>query len=146
MRRGHSVSGATPPARMTIGRLARAAEVNVETIRYYQRIGLLQQPPTHGRYRYYDELHLKQLRYIRNAKQLKLSLGDIAMLQDKLGLGRAFCAAVREVVRGRVAALDREIAELTADRAALGAFLVRCENRSPDNPCPVQADLVIGPQ
>ncbi len=126
---------------MTIGGLARAAGVGVETIRYYERLGLLEQPRSAPGYRRYSEAQLARLRYIRNAKALRLSLKDIAELQRQLNGGPAFCAAVRAAVAARRDGVERQLAELTALKAELDAFLLRCASRPPGEPCPVAADL-----
>lgn len=126
---------------MTIGELARAADVGVETIRYYERLGLLRQPPAQGGYRRYDEAELRKLRYIRNAKSLRLSLKDIAALQRQLAGGPQFCVAVRALVAKRLEEVERQAAELNVLRGELRAFLTRCSQRPADQPCPVAADL-----
>ncbi len=126
---------------MTIGVLAKAAGVGVETIRYYERLGLIDQPAKPGGARTYSALHLRQLHYIRNAKALRLSLKDILALRQKLASGPQFCAATRDVVTQRLREVDAEIATLTATRAELHAFLHRCASRPADRPCPVLADL-----
>lgn len=126
---------------MTIGELARTAGVGVETIRYYERLGLLRRPVTTQGYRRYDAAELTRLRYIRNAKALRLSLKDITALQQRLPDGAAFCAAVRALVTTRRDEVVRELAELTAVRAELDLFLDRCAARPPGVPCPVAADL-----
>ncbi len=126
---------------LTIGQLAKAASVGVETIRYYERLGLLRQPTSTGGYRRYDEAELVKLRYIRNAKALRLSLKDIAALQRQLSGGPAFCAAVRAMVEQRLRIVETQAAELAVLRGELAAFLARCANRPPDQPCPVARDL-----
>lgn len=126
---------------MTIGQLARAAGVGVETIRYYERLGLLRQPPAQVGYRRYDEAELLKLRYIRNAKALRLSLKDIAALQHQLAGGPHFCAAVRVMVARRLEEVERQAAGLAVARSELRAFLTRCSQRPADQPCPVALDL-----
>ena len=126
---------------MTIGVLARAAGVGVETIRYYERLGLIDQPVKAGGTRTYSDLHVRQLHYIRNAKALRLSLKDIIGLRGKLASGPAFCASTRTIVTQRLEEVEDEIARLTATHAELVAFLGRCAARPADHPCPVLADL-----
>lgn len=126
---------------MTIGGLARAAGVGVETIRYYERLGLLDQPSAREGYRRYDDRQLRKLNYIRNAKALRLSLKDIAALQTQLDGGPAFCAAVRGLVSARLAEVDRQLSALADQRRDLDAFLTRCAARAADAPCPVARDL-----
>ena len=129
---------------MTIGELARAAGVGVETVRYYERLGLLRQPVSTGGYRRNSEIELAKLRYIRNAKALRLSLQDIANLQKQVGNGPAFCAAVRARVTQRIEEVDAQIADLTALAANLRAFVLRYSKRPAGEPCPVAVDLNPG--
>ncbi|OYY88864.1 MAG: hypothetical protein B7Y45_13965 [Sphingomonas sp. 28-66-16] len=128
--------------RMTIGVLARAASVSVETIRYYERLRLIDQPVKAGGARVYSDLHVRQLHYIRNAKALRLSLKDIVELRGKLATGPAFCASTRAIVTQRLREIEAEIAQLTETRAELAAFIERCATRPADRPCPVLADLI----
>src|SRR4051812_25214325 len=65
---------------LTIGKLAAAAGVNVETIRYYERRGLLTQPSSNGGYRRYDNTHMERLAFIRRAQSMGFSLDEIAEL------------------------------------------------------------------
>ena len=126
---------------MTIGVLAKAAGVGVETIRYYERMGLIDRPAKPGGARVYSALHLRQLHYIRNAKNLRLSLKDILALRQKLAIGPQFCAATRDIVAQRLGEVESEIAKLIVTRDDLSAFLQRCASRPADRPCPVLADL-----
>lgn len=126
---------------MTIGELARAAGVGVETIRYYERLGLLRQPAAGRGYRRYDPIELTKLNYIRNAKALRLSLKDIAALQQRLLDGPHFCAEVRALVAARRDEVVRQLDELTVLRGELDAFLARCAARPAGEPCPVATDL-----
>ncbi|MBY0519712.1 MAG: MerR family transcriptional regulator [Sphingomonas sp.] len=127
--------------RMTIGVLARAAGVGVETIRYYERLRLIDQPVRAGGARVYSDLHVRQLHYIRNAKALRMSLKDIVELRSKLATGPEFCAATRTVVTQRLREVEGEIDRLTETRTELVAFLNRCAARPADRPCPVLVDL-----
>lgn len=99
---------------MTIGKLAQAADVNVETVRYYQRIGLLSEPekPRQG-FRRYGEEDLEQLLFIRRAKELGFSLDRIEgllELRDGPQACAEACAAARRTlleIRSRIAELER---------------------------------------
>lgn len=126
---------------MEIGVLAKAAGVGVETIRYYERLGLIDRPSKPGGARIYSDLHVRQLHYIRNAKNLRLSLKDILALRQKLSIGPAFCSATRDIVTQRLREVEGEIAKLTVVRDELDAFLHRCASRPADRPCPVLTDL-----
>lgn len=125
-------------AGMTIGGLARLGGVGVETVRFYQRRGLLPEPDLgpdgSGAVRRYGEDEAKRLRFIRAAQAAGFTLVEIQALialdatQDR--------ARVREMARGRIAALDAKIADLQAARQALGRLADRC-GASGAGPCPI---------
>jgi len=121
--------------RDTIGGLARAAGVGVETVRYYQRRGLLAEPARpRGEVRRYGEEDLKRLRFIRSAQAAGFTLAEIGELLDLSASDdrpRAF-----ELATERVAALDRKIAELQQVRQALAGLATACAG-SGKGPCPI---------
>ena len=124
---------------MTIGELARAAGLGVETIRFYQRRGLIGTPPRIGEglnkgIRRYDAAHLRALRFIRSAQAAGFTLeeiGELLRLDAAQDRPRA-----RALATERLAALDRRIAELEAARAALRRLASACA-ASEDGPCPI---------
>ncbi|NIJ21256.1 MerR family mercuric resistance operon transcriptional regulator [Sphingomonas naasensis] len=125
---------------LTIAGLAKAGDVGVETARYYQRRGLLPEPPRTGGsglgggIRRYGSDDVRRLRFIRNAQTAGFTLEEIAELlaldatQDR--------ARVRALATARIAALDSRIAELEAARAALGRLAAHC-SASDRGPCPI---------
>lgn len=130
--------------RRTIGRLAREAGVGIETIRFYERRGLLKRPPrpTEGGYRHYDDEIVRLLRYIRLAQNLGLSLNEIEQLLVRSREAQdTFCRAVRQTIEGKLAAVRTELAALQIQEAELQAFLTSCASRSSDLPCPILAGL-----
>lgn len=119
---------------MTIARLAAAAGVGVETVRYYQRRGLLAVPPSAGGVRRYGAEDLRRLRFVRRAQAAGFTLDEIAEL---LALDRTGDRArVRALAEGRLAALDAKIAELDASRSALERLRARCASGR-RGPCPI---------
>src|SRR5262245_9861765 len=96
---------------LTIGRLARAAEVTVETIRYYQRRGLLEEPPkpVRGRRRYASDA-IRRLRFIRRAQQLGFTLQEIKELLC-LEDGQS-CRETRLMAEQKLAIIDQRLASL----------------------------------
>ena len=119
---------------MTIARLGAAAGVGVETVRYYQRRGLLAVPASAGSVRRYGPRDLRRLRFIRRAQQAGFTLEEIGEL---LALDRTGDRArVRELAGERLAALDARIAELEASRAALERLRATCAAGS-RGPCPI---------
>jgi len=111
---------------LTLGALARAAGVNPETIRYYERRGLLAEPPrTPAGYRQYTAEDRERLALIRRAKDLGFTLAEIA---DLVGDGpRGSTAEVRDAARRKLADVERQIAGLADQRERLQALLVACE-------------------
>jgi MerR family mercuric resistance operon transcriptional regulator len=128
-------------ARRTIGKLAKEGGVSVETVRFYERKGLLDQPPASDGYRDYDDVALATVRYIKIAQRLGFRLADILALRARLGEGDGFCAAVRETARQRMATIATEIAELQRLERELQAFLTRCAERPPERPCSILLEL-----
>lgn len=119
---------------MTIARLGAAAGVGVETVRYYQRRGLLPVPASLGQVRRYDEGDVRRLRFIRRAQQAGFTLEAIGEL---LALDRTGDRArVRAMASERLAALDARIAELESSRAALERLRGVCASGT-RGPCPI---------
>jgi len=119
---------------MTIARLGAAAGVGVETVRYYQRRGLLAVPASAGAVRRYGAEDVRRLRFIRRAQAAGFTLEEIGEL---LALDRTGDRArVRELAGARLAALDARIAELEASRAALERLRATCAAGS-KGPCPI---------
>lgn len=115
----------------TIGALAREAAVSVETVRYYERRGLLDQPPRGAGYRQYSDDDLARLRFVRRAKALGFTL---AQIRDLLGPGGGprSAAEVLAAARAKLAQLDDEARRLDDLRARLGRLVRACEDGSDD--------------
>jgi MerR family mercuric resistance operon transcriptional regulator len=127
----------------TIGILASRAGVNVETVRYYQRRGLLDEPrrPPGGTRRY-DDAHLARLQAIRKAQGMGFTLEEVAdLLADH---GEAACAHTEALAKQKLADVRRRIAELQALERELSRIASRCEN-SKDAHCPVLRDFTGSP-
>lgn len=119
----------------TIGGLAKAAGVGVETIRYYQRRGLLPEPARPpGEVRRYGEQDVKRLRFIRSAQAAGFTLSEIKELLDLDASDDR--ARARELAQARVAALDDKIEELRRAREALAGLATACA-RKRGGPCPI---------
>lgn len=119
---------------MTIAKLAEAGGVGVETVRFYQRRGLLDQPDRDGGVRRYSVDDAKRLRFIRAAQAAGFTLEEIGLL---LGLDATDNRAqVRAMARDRVSALDAKIAGLQSARDALDRLATRCAHEGA-GPCPI---------
>jgi MerR family mercuric resistance operon transcriptional regulator len=127
------------PEQFTIGRLARAGGVNVETVRYYQRRRLLTVPIKRARgFRYYGPETLKRLRFIRRAQSLGLSLEDIRQL---LGLDRKrACNITRALAAQRLMLVETKLKDLTMLRDGLAALIQECDERGGSS-CPILTRL-----
>jgi MerR family mercuric resistance operon transcriptional regulator len=122
--------------RMTIAKLAQAGGVGVETVRYYQRRGLLSEPerPGGGGFRSYGDGDVRRLRFIRQAQTAGFTLEEIGVL---LALdAREDRPRARELARARVVALDARIAEMQVARDALARLADDCGSGS-SGPCPI---------
>lgn len=119
----------------TIGGLAKAAGVGVETVRYYQRRGLLPEPARPpGEVRRYGEEDARRLRFIRSAQAAGFTLAEIKALLDLDAADDR--ARARELAQARVAALDEKIAELRKAREALAGLATACA-RKRGGACPI---------
>jgi MerR family mercuric resistance operon transcriptional regulator len=125
---------------LTIGKLAEQAGVNVETIRYYQRRGLLDEPKKpHGGYRRYPSDTAKRVRFIKRAQALGFTLEEVSGLLRLDATGA--CAETRELAARKLAVIDGKLAELRAMRKGLAGLMAKCgknQNRS----CPIIQVLV----
>ena len=127
-------------AGLTIAGLARAGEVGVETVRYYQRRGLLRTPDRPGNigrpggFRRYDGDDVRRLRFIRSAQAAGFTLeqiGELLALDATDDRRRA-----RDLAGERIAALDAKIEELEKARASLQRLAREC-SRGAEGPCPI---------
>lgn len=112
---------------LSIGELGRRTDTKVETIRYYERIGLLMAPArTEGNYRAYGEAELNRLSFIRRARDLGFSIEqvrDLLALSDRRDQS---CATVDELTRAHLADVERKLVDLEALRRELSALLSQC--------------------
>ena len=119
----------------TIGGLAKAAGVGVETVRYYQRRGLLPEPARPpGEVRRYGPEDVKRLRFIRSAQAAGFTLSEIGELIDLSASDDRVRA--RQLAQARVGALDAKIAELQQARNALAGLATACSTKR-GGPCPI---------
>ena len=123
-----------PP--LTIAKLAVSAQVNVETVRYYQRRGLLPEPPRElGSIRRYGIADVEQLRFIKRAQSVGFTLEEIrSLLQLR---SPSCCKATRSLAASKLALVEHRLEELQALRAELGQWITACDANSVENECPV---------
>jgi len=127
----------TKPRVITIGQLASAAAVNLETVRYYERIGLMPQPGrTGGGHRSYDEKHVRQLSFIRRARELGFSIQDIRALLMLTAPAHRSCAEVKEIAGAHLISVQAKLADLAKLESILATTVAQCSGD--DSPaCPV---------
>ena len=128
------------PISLTIGQLAAGGNVGVETIRFYQRKGLLETPTRDGGIRRYGSEDLRRLRFIKQAQAAGFTLEEIReLLALDSGQDRR---RARELARSRIEALDAKIAELGRARQALERLATEC-GQGGKGPCPILASFDV---
>ena len=112
---------------LTIGELARRSGYAIQTLRYYEQIGLMPEPPrTSGGQRRYGEDLQRRLLFIRHARDLGFEIEDIRSLLDLAGRPDHPCASVDAIAKAHLASIDEKIARLTALRAEINRMLKAC--------------------
>lgn len=123
---------------LTIGQVAAAAAVNVQTIRYYERRGLFTAPRrTAAGYRQYTEEAVTRLRFIKHAQELGFSLKEIEDLLALRVRHGAACGPVERKARLKIDLVERKIRDLERLRQTLEQLAAACAARSPTDECPI---------
>jgi len=122
---------------MGIGKLSRQSACKVETIRYYERIGLLPEPPrTEGGHRLYADAHLRRLAFIRRSRELGFPIERIRELLGLVDGGDYTCGEVKELAAAHLASVREKIRDLRRLERSLADISSRCEGgKVPE--CPV---------
>ena len=124
---------------MRIGELAKSVDVNVETVRYYQRIGLLELPEKpYGGMRSYQDEDLQRLRFIRRAQQLGFSLEDI---RELLELSSSDCDRVGKLAAEKLNLVKARLRQLRKIESVLAKTVEQCARRKGNQPCPIMETL-----
>lgn len=127
---------------LTIGRLAREAGVNLETVRYYERRGLLPRPPRSASgYRLFPADSARRLRFIRRAQELGFSLGEIRELLSLRVAPTAKSADVRKRAEAKIADIDAKIRSLESMKKTLHTLAKTCSGCGPIRDCPILESL-----
>lgn len=128
----------------TIGEFARAAKVNIQTVRFYERQGILK--PAHrtgSGYRLYDQENLKRLNFILQAKELGFSLKEI---NDLLGLrvrSVQTCDRVRKKAQEKLAVIQDKMSKLKKIEKTLKELIEKCETRMVSDECPILEKMEV---
>lgn len=129
-------------ASLTTGALARQGGVNLESIRFYEREGLLPKPPrTRSGYRVFTEESVRRVRFIKRAQELGFSLREIKELLALRFEPDTTCADVRERAETKLSDIDQKIRDLTRMKKVLARLTRACPGRGTVNQCPILESL-----
>ena len=127
---------------LRIGELAKRSGITVETVRYYERRGLLAKPRRLvSGYRSFPPEAIRRIRFVRRARELGFSLNEIAELLSLRVRKGARCQLVRSTAERRRRDVESKIARLTAVHAALAKLIAACSEQSATDDCPILAAL-----
>lgn len=130
---------------LTIGELAKRACVGVETVRFYERQGILEQPPrTASGYRQFPEDAVERIRFIQRAKELGFSLAEARALLDLQVRSDTECHDVRLRAEKKIAAIDEKVRDLRAMRRVLSELTQACSEGKTTRECPILDCLAHG--
>jgi MerR family mercuric resistance operon transcriptional regulator len=132
---------------MTISKAARNAGVGIETIRFYERKGLIEQPlkPQDGGYRTYPIETVERIKFVRQAQEIGFSLREIDELLSLRADPSADCSDVRERAAAKLEEVDRKMARLGQIRSALNELIAACPGRGALGTCSIMVSLVAAP-
>ena len=129
---------------LTIGRLAKAAGVGVETVRYYQLRGLLPVPHSQGAYRHYPVALGDRIRFVKRAQELGFSLDEVAqLLALEDGTERD---AIRRIANQRLLQIQAKLTDLARMKKTLKQLLKECQHTGQEQPCPIIGTLATAQQ
>lgn len=127
---------------MRTGEVAAEAQVNIQTLRYYERRGLLPKPErTHSGYRAYSADAVRVVRFVKRAQQLGFSLTEIGELLHLADGGPASCEEAKAMATRRIAGLQQRIEELAGMRDALARLIDTCDQPRAERDCPILQDI-----
>ena len=122
----------------TVGQLAKKASINIETVRYYERIGMMPKPTRkESGYRLYSEEDIARLKFILHAKELGFSLKEIRELLELRVDPQTTCDEVRDQAEAKIADIEKKISELIRIKKALGKLAAACREKGPTGECPI---------
>lgn len=130
---------------LTIGKLANRGGVNVQTIRYYERNGLMPTPSRGASgYRLYSDDAVRRLSFIKQAQLLGFSLTEIQELLSLRMRPGTTCADIRQRARQKIVAVDKKIEDLQRIKSALTKLAAACRGNGPTSDCPILEALESG--
>jgi MerR family transcriptional regulator, copper efflux regulator len=124
--------------RLSIGDVAKQARVHVETLRYYERRGLLTEPPrSTSNYRLYSEETVRRVRFIKGAQELGFSLKEILELLSLRAEPTTSCEDIRERAEAKITDIEEKMRALQAMKRALAKLITECSGNGPITECPI---------
>ena len=128
--------------RLTIGEVAKQTHVRIETLRYYERMGLVAPPPRNGsNYRLYPEETVRRVQFIKRAQQLGFSLKEITELLSLRATPETPCADIRTRAVAHIDTIEGKIRALHAMKAVLTQLVAECPGQGAITDCPILASL-----
>jgi len=123
---------------LTIGQLAKKTQVNVETVRYYERRELLPEPPRRDSgYRIYSNDDVKRIQFIKSAKELGFTLTEILELFSLRVDPDTSCEDVKELADTKISDIEKKIEDLGRMKQALTKLSIACHGKGPTGECPI---------
>ena len=130
---------------LTIGKLAEASDVNVETIRFYERKGILKQPKKQGAFRYYPEEYITRIRFIKRSQELGFTLKETKELLDLKIKNQSRCSDVLSKTEEKIKEINQKISDLKKMRKSLEGLASCCEDTNqPLSECPILECFISG--
>lgn len=125
---------------MKIGEVSKLTGSKIETIRYYERIRVIEPPPRRGAYRDYGSLDIERLRFVRRARQLGFSLQEVQALLDLTPGSKKHCDQVQSIAEQHLGNVRAKLADLERMEIALAELVNQCGATNSDR-CPVLESL-----
>ncbi len=123
---------------LSVGQLAKGASVNIETVRYYERRGLLPEPQRReSGYREYSPEDVFRIKFIKRAQELGFTLKEISELLALRVDSKTTCAKVKKQAEAKISGIEEKILLLKKMKAALGKLASTCKDHKPQQGCPI---------
>ena len=127
---------------LTSGDVAKQAKVHIETLRYYERRGLVARPPRSlSNYRLYSQDAVRRVQFVKRAQQLGFSLKEIKELLSLRAAPKAKCTDVRERAEAKIKDIEERIRSFQAMKKALLKLVAECSWHGPITDCPILESL-----
>ncbi|WP_127717145.1 MerR family DNA-binding protein [Halobacteriovorax sp. HLS] len=123
---------------LTIGKLAVASNVNVETVRYYERTGILKQPKKQGSFRYYSQDYVLRIKFIKRSQELGFTLKETKELLDLRIKDQAKCSDILNKTEEKISEINKKIKDLKKMKRSLEGLANCCvDENQPLSDCPI---------